>query len=91
MRLSPTPRSSGFKPLFDRDREAHFECDGMKRMLAKLSEAGTEAVVTDQIAAEPVDTTFSDGVKRFRAEGRSCDKGPIGFWRWGAPSTRQRA
>jgi len=66
----------GFKrPLIVTDKLMS-QCDGMKRMLAKLSEAGTEAVVWDQIAAEPVDTTFSDGVKRFRAE--RCDS-LIGF------------
>jgi alcohol dehydrogenase len=66
----------GFKrPLIVTDKLMS-QCDGMKRMLAKLSEAGTEAVVWDQIDAEPVDTNFSDGVKRFRAE--RCD-GLIGF------------
>ena len=66
----------GFKrPLIVTDKLMS-QCDGMKRMLAKLSEAGTEAVVWDQIVAEPVDMTFSDGVKRFRAE--RCDS-LIGF------------
>lgn len=66
----------GFKrPLIVTDKLMS-QCDGMKRMLAMLSEAGTAAVMWDQIEAEPVDTNLSDGVKRFRAE--RCD-GLIGF------------
>ena len=48
----------------------------MKQILAKLSEAGLEAVVWDGIAAEPLDTTLTEGVQRYRAE--RCD-GLIGF------------
>ena len=50
--------------------------EGMKTMLAKLSEAGLQGIVWDQIAAEPMDTTISEGVKRYRKE--RCD-GLIGF------------
>jgi alcohol dehydrogenase class IV len=52
------------------------QSDGMKALLAKLSEAGAAVVVWDQIAAEPVDTTLIEGVKRFRAD--RCD-GLIGL------------
>jgi len=66
----------GFKrPLIVTDKIMS-QGDGMKKMLAKLSEAGAEAVVWDEIAAEPVDTTLTEGVKRFRAD--RCD-GLIGF------------
>jgi alcohol dehydrogenase class IV len=66
----------GFKrPLIVTDKIVS-QGDGMKKILAKLSEAGAEAVVWDEIAAEPVDTTLTEGVKRFRAD--RCD-GLIGF------------
>ncbi|MBM3136997.1 MAG: iron-containing alcohol dehydrogenase [Chloroflexi bacterium] len=69
-------KNLGFKrPLIVTDKLMS-QSDGMKRMLAKLSEAGTEAVVWDQIDAEPVDTNYTDGVKKFRAE--RCDS-LIGF------------
>ncbi|HEX7512891.1 MAG TPA: iron-containing alcohol dehydrogenase, partial [Candidatus Methylomirabilis sp.] len=50
--------------------------DGMKQLLATLSEAGLEGVVWDGIAAEPIDTTLTEGVQRYRAD--RCD-GLIGF------------
>jgi alcohol dehydrogenase class IV len=49
---------------------------GIKQLLAKLSEAGLEAVVWDDITAEPAETNLTEGVKRYRAE--RCD-GLIGF------------
>ena len=69
-------KTLGFKrPLVVTDKIVS-QGDGMKTLLAKLSEAGVEAVVWDQITAEPIDTTLVEGAKRFRADG--CD-GLIGF------------
>jgi alcohol dehydrogenase class IV len=69
-------KTLGFKrPLIVTDKVMS-PSDGMKQLRAKLSEAGTEAVVWDNIAAEPTDTTLTEGVTRYRA-GR-CD-GLIGF------------
>lgn len=52
------------------------QTDGAKQIRAKLSEAGLECAVWDGIAAEPLDTTLTEGVQRYRAE--RCD-GLIGF------------
>jgi alcohol dehydrogenase class IV len=52
------------------------QSDGMKQLLASLSSAGLQGVVWDNIAAEPMDDTITDGVKRYRAE--RCD-GLIGL------------
>jgi alcohol dehydrogenase class IV len=69
-------KALGFKkPLIVTDR-IMAQTEGMKQLLARLSEAGMTAVVWDNIAAEPIDTTLVEGVKRYRAE--KCD-GLIGF------------
>jgi alcohol dehydrogenase len=52
------------------------QSDGMTQIRSKLSEAGLESAVWDGIAAEPFDTTLTEGVQRYRAE--RCD-GLIGF------------
>jgi alcohol dehydrogenase class IV len=52
------------------------QSDGMKQIRAKLDAAGLQAAVWDGIAAEPLDTTLTEGVQRYRAE--RCD-GLIGF------------
>jgi alcohol dehydrogenase class IV len=69
-------KSLGFKrPLIVTDKFVA-QSDGMKQLLAKLSEAGAEAVVWDNIAAEPTDATLTEGVTRYRGE--RCD-GLVGF------------
>jgi alcohol dehydrogenase class IV len=69
-------RNLGFKrPLVVTDK-IMAQTDGAKQIRAKLSEAGLECVVWDGIAAEPLDTTLTEGVQRYRAE--RCD-GLIGF------------
>jgi alcohol dehydrogenase class IV len=69
-------KTLGFKrPLIVTDKIMS-QSDGMKRILAKLSEAGLQSAVWDGIAAEPLDTTLTEGVQRYRAE--RCD-GLIGF------------
>jgi alcohol dehydrogenase class IV len=50
--------------------------EGMQRLLATLAGAGLQPAVWDGIAAEPLDTTLTEGVGRYRAE--RCD-GLIGF------------
>ncbi|RPI08868.1 MAG: iron-containing alcohol dehydrogenase [Zetaproteobacteria bacterium] len=66
----------GFKrPLVVTDKIMS-QSDGMKQIRAKLSEAGLECAVWDGIAAEPLDTTLTEGVQQYRAE--RCD-GLIGF------------
>lgn len=50
--------------------------DGMAQLKAKLAEAGLAVAVWDGIAAEPLDTTLTEGVRCYRAE--KCD-GLIGF------------
>jgi alcohol dehydrogenase class IV len=50
--------------------------DGMTQIKAKLAEAGLQVAVWDGIAAEPLDTTLTEGVRCYRAE--KCD-GLIGF------------
>jgi alcohol dehydrogenase class IV len=66
----------GFKrPLVVTDKIMS-QSDGMTQIRAKLSEAGLECAVWDGIAAEPFDTTLTEGVQRYRAE--RCD-GLIGF------------
>jgi len=69
-------KSLGFKrPLIVTDKIMS-QSDGMKQIRAKLTEAGVEATVWDGIAAEPLDTTLTEGAQRYRAE--HCD-GLIGF------------
>lgn len=66
----------GFKrPLIVTDK-VMAQTDGAKQIRAKLSEAGIECAIWDGIAAEPLDTTLTEGVQRYRAE--RCD-GLIGF------------
>jgi alcohol dehydrogenase class IV len=66
----------GFKrPLVVTDKIMS-QSDGMTQIRAKLSEAGLECAVWDGIAAEPLDTTLTEGVQQYRAE--RCD-GLIGF------------
>ncbi len=50
--------------------------EGMRQLLAALAGSGIRAAIWDSIAAEPVDTTITEGVQRYRAE--QCD-GLIGF------------
>jgi len=69
-------KTLGFKrPLIVTDKIMS-QSEGMKQIRAKLAEAGVESVAWDGIAAEPLDTTLTEGVRRYRAEG--CD-GLIGF------------
>jgi len=69
-------KALGFKrPLIVTDK-VMAQSDGMRQMRAVLAEAGLEAAVWDNIAAEPMDTTLTEGVQRYRAE--RCD-GLIGF------------
>jgi alcohol dehydrogenase class IV len=69
-------KALGFRrPLIVTDKVMS-QTDGMKQLLATLQAAGLTAVVWDGIAAEPVDTTLTAGVQRYRAE--RCD-GLIGF------------
>ncbi len=69
-------KSLGFKrPLVVTDK-IMAQTDGAKQIRAKLGEAGLECAVWDGIAAEPLDTTLTEGVQRYRADG--CD-GLIGF------------
>lgn len=69
-------KALGFKrPLIVTDKIMS-QSDGMRQIRAKLSEAGLESAVWDGIAAEPFDTTLTEGVQRYRAE--RCD-GLIGF------------
>src|SRR5512134_1341489 len=69
-------KSLGFtRPLIVTDKVMS-QSDGVKQIRAKLSEAGLECAVWDGIAAEPLDTTLTEGVQRYRAE--RCD-GLIGF------------
>lgn len=66
----------GFKrPLVVTDKIMS-QSDGMTQIRARLSEAGLECAVWDGIAAEPLDTTLTEGVQQYRAE--RCD-GLIGF------------
>ena len=66
----------GFKrPLIVTDKIMS-QSAGMRVLRAKLSEAGLQAAVWDNIAAEPIDTTLTEGVQRYRAE--RCD-GLIGL------------
>ncbi len=50
--------------------------DGMQQLLAALSGSGIRAAIWDNIVAEPVEATLTEGVQRYRAE--QCD-GLIGF------------
>jgi len=69
-------KALGFRrPLIVTDKVMS-QTDGMKQLLAALSAAGLEAAVWDGIAAEPVDTTLTEGVQRYRAD--RCD-GLIGL------------
>jgi alcohol dehydrogenase class IV len=69
-------KSLGFtRPLVVTDK-IMAQTDGAKQIRTKLSEAGLECVVWDGIAAEPLDTTLTEGVQRYRAQ--RCD-GLIGF------------
>jgi alcohol dehydrogenase class IV len=69
-------KALGFKrPLIVTDKFMS-QSDGVKQIVAKLSEAGLGPAVWDGIAAEPFDTTLTEGVQRYRAE--RCD-GLIGF------------
>jgi alcohol dehydrogenase class IV len=69
-------KNLGFKrPLVVTDK-IMAQTEGAKQIRAKLSEAGLECAVWDGIAAEPLDTTLTEGVQRYRAE--RCD-GLIGF------------
>jgi alcohol dehydrogenase class IV len=69
-------KALGFKrPLIVTDK-IMAQSDGLKQIVAKLSEAGLQSAVWDGIAAEPLDTTLTEGVQRYRAE--RCD-GLIGF------------
>ena len=69
-------KALGFKrPLIVTDK-IMAQSDGLKQIVAKLSEAGLQSAVWDGIAAEPFDTTLTEGVQRYRAE--RCD-GLIGF------------
>ena len=69
-------KTLGFhRPLIVTDKIMS-KSDGMKQLLVRLSEAGLEGVVWDGIAAEPIDTTLTEGVQRYRAD--RCD-GLIGF------------
>jgi alcohol dehydrogenase class IV len=52
------------------------QSDGMRQIQTHLAAAGLQVAVWDGIAAEPFDTTLTDGVRRYRAE--KCD-GLIGF------------
>ena len=66
----------GFKrPLVVTDKVMS-QSAGMRVLRAKLSEAGLQAAVWDNIAAEPIDATITEGVQRYRAE--RCD-GLIGL------------
>lgn len=66
----------GFKrPLIVTDKFMS-QSAGMRVLRAKLSEASLQAAVWDNIAAEPIDTTLTEGVQRYRAE--RCD-GLIGL------------
>ena len=69
-------KALGFtRPLIVTDK-VMAQSDGLKQIVAKLSEAGLQSAVWDGIAAEPLDTTLTEGVQRYRAE--RCD-GLIGF------------
>jgi alcohol dehydrogenase class IV len=66
----------GFKrPLIVTDKVVS-QSAGMRVLQAKLSEAGLQAAVWDNMAAEPVETTIAEGFQRYRGE--RCD-GLIGF------------
>jgi alcohol dehydrogenase class IV len=66
----------GFKrPLVVTDKIVS-QSAGMRVLQAKLAEAGVQAAVWDNIAAEPVETTITEGFQRYRTE--RCD-GLIGF------------
>ena len=74
--LGTHAKALGFqRPLIVTDK-VMAQSDGMRQMRAVLAEAGLEAAVWDNIAAEPMDTTLTEGVQRYRAE--RCD-GLIGF------------
>ena len=69
-------KALGFhRPLIVTDKIMS-KSDGVKQLLATLSEAGLKGVVWDGIAAEPIDTTLTEGVQRYRAD--RCD-GLIGI------------
>ncbi|HSB82132.1 MAG TPA: iron-containing alcohol dehydrogenase [Candidatus Methylomirabilis sp.] len=69
-------KSLGFKrPLIVTDKIMSRGA-GVTQLLAKLTEAGLEAAIWDDITAEPIDTTLTEGVTRYRSE--RCD-GLIGF------------
>ncbi|HYL80640.1 MAG TPA: iron-containing alcohol dehydrogenase, partial [Candidatus Acidoferrum sp.] len=69
-------KALGFKrPLIVTDRIMS-RGPGIQQLRGKLSEAGLEAAVWDGIAAEPTDTTLTEGATRYRSE--RCD-GLIGF------------
>jgi alcohol dehydrogenase class IV len=69
-------KALGFqRPLIVTDKIIS-QSDGMKQLLASLSEAGLTAALWDGIAAEPSDTTLTEGAARYRRE--HCD-GLIGF------------
>ncbi len=69
-------KAAGFRrPLVVTDKIMS-QGDGMKRLLASLSEAGLDAAIWDDIAAEPTDATLTAGARQYR--GGRCD-GLIGF------------
>jgi alcohol dehydrogenase class IV len=69
-------KSLGFKRSLIVTDKVMAQSEGMKQLLAILPEAGVEAVVWDNIAAEPTDATLTEGVRRYRGE--HCD-GLVGF------------
>jgi alcohol dehydrogenase class IV len=74
--LGAQAKQLGFtRPLIVTDRIMS-RSDGMRQLLAALSGSGLAAAVWDNILAEPVESTLTEGVEHYRAE--QCD-GLIGF------------